>query len=206
MSLIAKVVAAVTPQASPQEREDARAKARRAARPGDWLSAVLDHHLEIEDAFAAVESSHDAITRTAAHRRLAVLLTGHSNAEESVLYPALARASDKGHASTAYSEQAEAKMAMGELEQLPPMSTSYLDKLRQIQQAVAQHVYEEEGTWFLDLKHKVSPADQTKLAHRYLEEFERYVGKDEHWNGARRGAGASAGVVRSNHSTRPSSY
>jgi hypothetical protein len=203
MSLIENVVAAVTPRATAQEREDARAKARKAARPGDWLSAVLNHHLEIEQAFAAIESSRDAITRTAAHRHLAVLLTGHSNAEESVLYPALARANDKGHADTAYHQQAEAKMAMGDLEHLPPMSKVYLDKLRHIQEAVAQHVYEEENTWFVDLKHKLSPADQAKLVQRYQEEFARYVGKDERSNGTHRASGAN---VERSASSRPSSY
>jgi hypothetical protein len=43
---------------------------------------------------------------------------------------------------------------------------------------VAHHVYEEEGTWFLELKEKASPADQTKLTARYEEEFKRYVGTD----------------------------
>ena len=58
------------------------------------------------------------------------------------------------------------------------MSQDYLDKLEHIRGAVAHHVYEEEGTWFLELKEKVSAADQTKLTAQYEEEFDRYVGTD----------------------------
>ena len=44
MSIIDKVVAAVTPPESEEARAKARAKAEAAARPGDWLSQILDHH------------------------------------------------------------------------------------------------------------------------------------------------------------------
>lgn len=41
MSVIDKIVAAVTPPESEEARADARLKANAAARPGDWLSQVL---------------------------------------------------------------------------------------------------------------------------------------------------------------------
>ena len=43
------------------------------------------------------------------------------------------------------------------------MSQDYLDKLEHIRGAVAHHVYEEEGTWFLELKEKASPGDQNQI-------------------------------------------
>ena len=78
MSLIDKVVAAVTPPESEAARAQARAKARASATSGDWLSMVLDHHLQIESAFAAVKEAADAAGRLSAQKKLAVLLTGHS--------------------------------------------------------------------------------------------------------------------------------
>jgi hemerythrin superfamily protein len=178
MSILDKVVSAVTPLESEEQRNDARSRARAAARPGDWLSLVLEHHVWIENAFAAVEAALDVAERVAAQKELALILTGHSNAEESVLYPALAHADEKGHATTAYSEQAAAKMEMSELDALAPMSQEYLDKLRDIRAAVAHHVYEEEGKWFLELKNTLPESDQAPLTQRYLEEFDRYVGED----------------------------
>jgi hypothetical protein len=185
MSIIDKVVAAVTPPESEEARREARAKAKAAARPGDWLFMVLQHHEQIEAAFVAVKAASNAAAQTAAQKTLAVILTGHSNAEESVLYPALTKVNEKGHAGMAYTEQAAAKTQMALLEGLTPMTQEYLDKLEHIRGAVAHHVYEEENTWFLELKDKAPQEAQAKLTQRYQEEFSRYVGRDTHVDGAR---------------------
>jgi hemerythrin superfamily protein len=179
MSLLDKVVAAVTPPESDEQRAEARAKARSAATDGDWLSLVLDHHRQIEAAFAAVKATTDAASRVSAQKRLALLLTGHSIAEEAVIYPALVKANEQGHSTKAYTEQSAAKVQMGLLEDLDPMSQEYLDKLEHIRGAVAHHVYEEEGNWFVDLKTKLAPADQTKITFRYQQEFSRYTRNED---------------------------
>ncbi len=176
MSIFDKVVAAVTPPESDTARAEARAKARAVATPGDWLSAVLDHHVQIESAFATVKNTTDSASRIKALKALATLLTGHSIAEEVALYPALAQADEKGHATMAYTEQSGAKLQMGLLEDLPPISQEFLDKLKHIEGAVAHHVYEEESNWFLDLKSKLPKDAQAKLTQRYDEQFSRYMG------------------------------
>ena len=112
MSLIDKVVAAVTPLESEEKRREARARARAAAGPDDWLALVLQHHEQIEAAFGAIRSVQDAATRLTAQRELALILTGHSNAEEVVLYPALVRFGHKSHGMAGYPEQASAKANM----------------------------------------------------------------------------------------------
>jgi hypothetical protein len=77
---------------------------------------------------------------------------------------------------------------MALLEKMAPMTQDYLDKLEHIRGAVAHHVYEEEGTWFLELHEKAARAEQAKLGQRYQEEFERYVGNDGGFDGVRRRA------------------
>lgn len=176
MSVLEKVIAAVTPAESRQARRDARIKARESATPGDWLDRALDHHQQIESAFAAVRVATSESERLATLASLSLVLTGHANAEESVLYPALARADGRSHATTAYSEQAAVKMQMGRLESLMPMSQQFLDELEAIREAVLHHMYEEEGKWFLELKARTSIEDQARLTVRYQQEFERYVG------------------------------
>jgi hypothetical protein len=52
------------------------------------------------DALEVVRAATDAQSRTAAHERLALILTGHSIAEEAVVQPALARADEKGASTT----------------------------------------------------------------------------------------------------------
>jgi hemerythrin superfamily protein len=176
MSIVDKVIAAVTPPESEEARMKARAKARTAAGSGDWLAMVLDHHAQIEAGFAQVKQATDSARRSNALKELATLLTGHSMAEEAALYPALAKADEEGHATKAYTEQSAAKLQFGLLEDLPPMSQEFTDKLEHIRGAVAHHVYEEEGNWFLDLKNSEA-VDQAKLTMRYMEQFERYMGK-----------------------------
>lgn len=175
MSIIDKAIAAVTPPVSDEKRAEAHAKARAAAEPGDWLSQILDHHEEIDAAFAAVKAATTAEARRKAEKTLGTLLTGHSMAEEAVIYPALAQAGKQGHANTAYTEQAAAKMQMAALEVMDPMSEDYLDKLGHLEGAVKTHVYQEESDWFVDMK-RDAPADaQARATARYAEEYGRYI-------------------------------
>jgi hemerythrin superfamily protein len=176
MSIIDKVVAAVTPPESNEARAEARAKALAVAQPGDWLSQILRHHREIENLFDAVKIAETAVARRNAQQDLALLLTGHAIAEEAAVYPALAADKQVGHAELAYQEQSAAKMEMGLLERLDPMSQDYLDKLEHIQAAVAHHMYSEEGTWFLELAESAGVEDQQRISARYQQEFERYTG------------------------------
>jgi hypothetical protein len=174
MSILDKVVAAITPPESEQARLEARVKAQGAAERGSWLEMALDHHDLLRAGFTDTRAAGDASARTAALRNLAVLLLGHAQAEESVLYPALAAADEKAHAEIGYNEQAMVKMQMALLEKLPPMSQEFSDKLEHIEGAVLHHMYEEEGTWFLELQQKAE--SQVTLTRRFREEFERYVG------------------------------
>ena len=178
MSVLDKAIAAITPPESDEARAEARAKAEAAATPGDWLSMVLDHHRQIESAFDAVDRAADPAGRVAAQKALGIILTGHSIAEEAALYPALAADHQVGHAELAYQEQSAAKMEMGLLETLDPMSEDYRDKFEHIRGAVLHHVYSEEGTWFLKLKEHLPDGEQARIGKRYQEEFARYMGSD----------------------------
>ncbi len=177
MSVLDRVIAFVTPPESDEARKEARVKARQAATPGDWLAQILDHHVGLERAFAEVKAAAGSETRLAAFKRLGVLLTGHSIAEEAVIYPGLADGGEKTHSTMAYEEQSVAKVQMALLEKLDPMSQDFIDKLEHIQGAVAHHMYAEEGNWFLDLKKNASTADQALMTKRYDEEYKRYVGE-----------------------------
>lgn len=173
MSIIDKVLGAITPPEKEEERTEATAKARAAASDGDWLSMALDHHDQIRAAFETARTATASADRRAAFKTLATVLNGHSLAEEVVLYPALAKSGEKGHAGMAYTEQATAKMQMAELERIDPDDQAWLDKLEHIRGAVLHHIYEEEGTWFLELKEKAP--DQAFLTLRFAEEYERYA-------------------------------
>ena len=176
MSIIDKALAAVTPQPNAEKRAAATAEARARARQGDWLWLALDHHDDIRAAFAGCRTAQAAEDRVVAMKTLAVVLNGHSLAEEVVLYPALAQTGHKVDAGHAYTEQTTAKMQMAELENIAPSTPEWKDKLEHIEGAVLTHMYEEESSWFLKL-HDQS-VRQEHLTARYREEFERYCGAE----------------------------
>lgn len=178
MSVIDKLVAAVTPPESEEARAEATAKAQATARPGDWLSQILDHHRLIKAQFDAVAAATGAEARIAAQKKLGLLLTGHSIAEEVAIYPAMAEQHQPGHAELAYQEQSAAKMELGLLERLDPTSEDYRDKFEHIRGAVLHHIYSEEGNWFIELAERTSPEEQARIGERYREEYARYMGQD----------------------------
>lgn len=178
MSLLDKVIAAVVPEPTPQERAECRARARSLSGGSGWLAQVLDHHEQIEAAFDAVRNAASATSRRASQKWLATLLTGHSMAEEAVLYPAMALGSQKAHSAEAFSEQSAAKVHTAGLDELDPMSKDYLDKLEHLRSAVSMHVHREESEWFPELRKSSEAAAQAKLSRRYKEEFDRYLGDE----------------------------
>lgn len=174
MSIVDKALGAITPPESEEKRAEATRKALEAAGEGGWLALVLEHHDLIRETFEVCCQADGAEDRRLAMKRLALVLNGHSLAEEIVLYPALAKAGEKGAATEAYTEQSTAKMQMAELERIAPATPEWLDKLQHIRGAVLHHMYEEEDHWFIRLKEEYP--DQAFLARRYQEEFKRYMG------------------------------
>jgi hypothetical protein len=178
MTILDKVIAAVTPIEDSEKNQKARAQAEAVAGSTGWLAAVLDHHKQIEQAFVDVKIAKTATARKSAQKWLATLLTGHSIAEEAVLYPAMANTDQKGHATEMYTEQSAAKIQMAALDALDLMSQDYLDKLEHIRGAIAHHVAEEEGEYFLKLRETAGSTLNSKLTRLYREEFVRYMGPD----------------------------
>jgi hemerythrin-like domain-containing protein len=176
MSFLDRIIGAITPPETDEHRMQVRAETRAETTPGDWLSLILDHHDQIEEAFAAVKAAPDATSRKSAQKQLALILTGHANAEEAVLYPEMADSGHKAHASMAYEEQAMTKVQLALLDKIEPMTQDYLDKLEHIRGAVTHHMFQEESSWFLDLKSEVPAARQTLMTQRYIDEMERYAG------------------------------
>lgn len=178
MSIIDKVAAAVAPVVSDETRAEAHAEARALSRGDDWLGQVLDHHEQIDALFVRTKSATGVADRKAALEDLGLLLTGHSIAEEAVLYPAMAKSHDEGKATVAYGQQATAKTEMFLLEGLDPNSEEWAEKLEHIISAVRQHVYQEESGWFVDLVNS-DEVDQAVLTTKYAEQFDRYMGADK---------------------------
>lgn len=179
MSILDKVAAAITPLESADDRRQAKELARSMAGKDDWLGQVLDQHEEIERLFDRVRDATDTAGRESGLKALATVLTGHSIAEEVVLYPAMVKVGEQGSATMAYAQQQTAKTEIALLEDLDPHSQAFLDKLEHVRGAVLTHVYEEEGKWYPYLKQHGLEGDQAKLTSKFREQYERYMGGGE---------------------------
>lgn len=165
----------MTPSFTAQERETIRAEARRQATT-TWFNLVLDHHALIEDSFAAVKDASSATARAAAQRELMALLTGHSIAEEAIIYPLMKLETFARQATHAYAEQSLAKVEMVALDGIADkMSEEYETKLEEIRAAVTHHMIEEERDFFPELQKKADAAKNKKITQHYVTEFDRYM-------------------------------
>jgi hemerythrin superfamily protein len=176
MSVLDKIAAAVTPAASDEQRAEARRRAESLARSHGWLQQILEHHRQIDSAFAEALTAKAPAARLKAAKQLGALLTGHSMAEEAVIYPAVSQHDGKAHAAMAYEEQSMAKVQFALLEQMDPMSEEWREKLEHIQGAVLQHVYQEESSWFPNVAEAIDADTSAHLDQRYREEAQRYFG------------------------------
>ena len=176
MSLLDKLIGEVVSPESQEARRRARQKAQAFADPHDWLALILEQHLKIDAAFAAVARAPGPASRWAALKSLAVLLSAHANAEETVIYPALLRGGRRAQAMAGYREQAQAKIRLASLEYLNPVAPGFLRELNHIRDAVAHHTYEEENGRLLELK-QLDPPEQERLTRRFQQEFERCMRK-----------------------------
>ncbi len=173
MSILDKVAAAVMPAATDEQRSEARSNFEAIAGQTGWARQILEHHQAIEAAFDEAKAARPE-ERMAACRRLGELLTGHSMAEEAVVYPAMVVSDAKGHATMAYEEQAMAKVQMAKLEMLDPASQQWDETFDHLKAAVEQHVYQEESEWYPELARDLDTSEADRIAQRYGEEFTRY--------------------------------
>lgn len=168
-------MAGVTPSHTAQERETIRSEARSKATT-TWFKLVLEHHVLIEEAFAALKDATTSPARAAAQKELMALLTGHSIAEEAIIYPFMKLETSGRQATHAYAEQALTKVELVALDSIvDKMSEEYDDKLEEIRAAVMHHMIEEERDFFPELQKKADAAKNKKITLHYTLEFNRYM-------------------------------
>ena len=178
MSFLDKIAATLAPAASEEDMREARMKAEQLGAQEPWLGMIVDQHKQIEAHLEEAMHGADAGARRSALKQFMLVLTGHSTAEEAVVYPDIAVESSKAHAGMAYEEHAMTKIQVAELEKLDPMSQEWRDKAEHIRSALQQHVYQEEDSWYPQLADKLSPAEKQRMTARFTEEYERYMGSD----------------------------
>ncbi len=175
MSFLDRIAAAVTPAASDEDRAEARRRIEELSVGEPFAEDIVRQHKQIESLFAEARNAGGAGGQ-AAVRELALLLNGHSMAEEAVVYPEVSEYSGKTHAGMAFEEHAMTKVQLAKLQKLAPGSQEWLEKLEHIEGAVQQHVYQEESSWLPDVIRNAPVEDRQRMSLEYRDYFERFAG------------------------------
>jgi len=131
------------------ERQRARAKARELGRITPWVADVLAHHDAIEAALDVVAGSADIAGRRAAVRRLSLLSTAHGQAEEIVLYRAMALLGQPMHTLVGVADHARLRATMAALEAADDLGgADAVEMLGEIRGEMLRHMFIEERDWF----------------------------------------------------------
>lgn len=173
MSFLDRIAAAILPAASAEDRAQARRQLEELAVGQTFAEDILDQHRQIEELFSQARSQSGDAAQTKI-TELAMLLTGHSMAEEAVVYPEISAQSSKAHAAMAYEEHAMTKVQLAELQKLPPGSEQWHEKLDHIESAVQQHVYQEESSWLPDVIRYAPVEERQRMSIEFREHFDRF--------------------------------
>lgn len=117
---------------------------------GDWVEALSAEHRLVEGLFEKVlaTTEDDKLEREMLLTKIAYALTKHAVEEENVIYPALGEAGRKEQSSHLVEEHARIKTCIYDLRRITSGSAAWLERMRELQAAVADHVREEEDEIF----------------------------------------------------------
>lgn len=154
---------------------------QRPRRRGDWLATIRQHHRLIARAFDELLAPNERSfeRRNLQLRNLDQLLTAHSMAEETVIYPALALAGMQSEAESLYRDEAHVKIGLARVELAAPGprgQRDWAEPARALRDAVLRHATEdEEARLFPELHRRLDAAGNRRLSDAYTREFSRVI-------------------------------
>lgn len=120
--------------------------------PDPTLLLAQDHQ-EVEGYFLAYHLAQDEATKAVWTEKICLALTVHAQAEEELLYPAARKLTgEESLVDHAIEEHAEVKRLVAELQKAKSFDAEHDRKVRHLQDLVEEHVQEEEGRLFPELR------------------------------------------------------
>jgi len=122
----------------------------------DAMELLSDDHIEVQQLFQEydnlVDAKAEAADRESLARRICALLTVHTQIEEEIFYPAAQDVLDSDEmVDDALAEHAQAKQLITEIEAAAADDPGYDDRVRQLGEAINQHIQEEEEVLFVSV-------------------------------------------------------
>lgn len=124
----------------------------------DMISVLVHDHDEVKDLFRQIEQAVDADTRRTLADQVTAELVRHSVAEEMYLYPSARDVLPNGDqmADQEIEEHAEAEQLLKQWEGMDGDDPQFMAIFRQMSSAVLEHIQEEEGQLFPELRQHLS--------------------------------------------------
>lgn len=127
---------------------------------------LLEHdHREVEEMFAEIEKATSAKDKRAIADKIIIELVRHSEAEEQVVYPVMAKKIEGGKDLVEHEieEHSTAELVMKELDGMDAEDPKFGVLINQLKTDIEKHVREEEGEAFPQLRRAVSAEELEKL-------------------------------------------
>ncbi|MBN3924387.1 hemerythrin domain-containing protein [Nostoc sp. NMS4] len=91
-------------------------------------------------------------------------LNAHAEAEEEVVYPRVRPFYGQDNTQELFDEQAHAKQALEEIKAISPSSPQFKEKVKQLMDALGDHIRQEESTMFAAIRNNLSTEQSEQLA------------------------------------------
>jgi hemerythrin superfamily protein len=91
-------------------------------------------------------------------------LSAHAEAEEKVVYPRVRPFYGENDTQELYDEQAEMKWMLDEIKAINPSSPQFKDKIKQLMDAVGDHIRQEESSMFAAIRNNLSSQESEQLS------------------------------------------
>jgi hemerythrin superfamily protein len=124
-------------------------------------------HAKVSALFMQIEGTDDPQKIQEYFGQIYKDLTVHSEAEEQVVYPAVRAFYGEHDTQELYDEQAEMKIMLDSLRATSPTAPQFKTQLKQLKNAVLDHVRQEESTMFAAIRKNCSGDQQEQLATQF---------------------------------------
>ncbi len=144
--------------------------------PEDVIDLIMQDHREMERLFGKLKTEPE--TRSMLTPVLAMILTAHSRAEESEVYPAARKeAGETDEVEHSQEEHLLADQLLAELVDRDPEAADYRTALDKLVEAVTHHVEEEESSVLPGLRSGLSAERRAELARAFAATRAEHLGR-----------------------------
>lgn len=143
---------------------------------GDVVDLILQDHRELEKMFETLLNEPDK--RAGLVPVMITLLTAHSRAEESQVYPAAREAGGAEDVEHSQQEHLEADRLAARLMEIDPASDEFPEALKELVEAVTHHVEEEEETVLPGMRERLDSSRREELGRAFLTSRQEHLGEE----------------------------